>query len=93
MQGLNHTLHRVVYTHRVVSRLRREKPARALHRRANQHQKVGRVRSSSNDLYLAARNSLTYDAGPTRDLAGEAFATLCVVSGPASRVKELNAHN
>ena len=36
---------------------------------------------------------LTYDAGPTRDLAGEAFAsrrgqtTLCVVSGPASRVK------
>ena len=28
---------------------------------------------------------LTYDAGPTRDLAGE--ATLCVVSGPASRVK------
>ena len=35
---------------------------------------------------MVSVHCLTYDAGPTRDLAGEAFA-LCVVSGPASRVK------
>ena len=34
----------------------------------------------------AYSKTLTYDAGPTRDLAGEE-TTLCVVSGPASRVK------
>ena len=54
-----------------------------------------------NNPALAARNvvisghvtchshvrGLTYDAGPTRDLAGDCEAFACVVSGPASRVK------
>ena len=54
------------------------------------------IMNSGHDMTPGSRSDLTYDAGPTRDLlAGEAFArpsrgqtTLCVVSGPASRVND-----